>query len=63
MLSNLDNISDKLGFDDSQSDSVGLSLKMSPRVLKPLLKSESLEDKSVKSLFALWMRKKCQRAV
>ena len=58
MLRNLDNISKKLGFGDS------LSFKMSLLVLKPLLMSaESHNDKSVISLFALWIRKQCQRGV
>ena len=37
---------------------------MSLRVLTPLLKSaESLKNKSALSLFALWIRKQCQRCV
>jgi len=48
VLRNPDSVSNKLGFGEC------LSFKMSLRVLKPLLKlAESLEDKSVISLFAL----------
>lgn len=58
MLRNLDKLSNKLDFGDS------LSFKMPLRVLTPLLKSaESLKDKSVISLFALWIQKQCQRGV
>jgi hypothetical protein len=58
VLRNLDSVSNKLGFGDS------LSFKMSIRVFTPWLKlAESVKDKSVISLFALWIRKKCERDV
>ena len=58
VLRNLDSVSNKLGFGDS------LSFKMSLRVLTPWLKlAESLKDKSVISIFTLWIRKKCERDV
>ena len=58
VLRNLDHVSNKLGFGGS------LSFEMSLRVLTALLKSaESLKDKSVISLFALCIRKQCQRGV